>query len=370
MSRRRVVEVVAGARPNLVKIAALWRAFARRSTEACELRLVDTGQHYAPELSARFASELGLPPPAVGLGAGSGSQGAQTAAILERYEAHLLALPEPPAAVVVVGDVNSTMACALAAVKLELPVVHVEAGLRSFDRSMPEEINRVVTDAVSELLLASEPRAVDNLRAEGVDARRVHLVGSLIVDTLLHELPAARALSVPRRLGVEPRRYVLVTLHRPSNVDDSPRLRELAAAVCRVAERVPVVFPTHPRTAKRLEETGLADQLRSARVMLLSPLGYRDAIGLMSEAALVITDSGGIQEETSQLGVACLTLRGSTERPATLELGTNVLVDDPAALAPLALDALGKRAVDPAGIPGWDGRAAERAVELVLAMLA
>lgn len=349
-------------RPNFVKIASLWRAIAARG-RAVEPTLIATGQHHAAELADAFAAQLGLPPPNVRLGVTEASgQGQQTAAILERYERHLMR--SAPRAVVVVGDVNSTLACALAAAKLGVPVAHVEAGLRSYDRSMPEEINRVLVDHMSELLLASEPSAVDALAREGIAGPRVRLVGSLTIDTLAHELPAARATDMAGRLGLAGAPFALVTLHRPSNVDSPERLGAIVDALEELASRLPIVFPLHPRTAGRLSAAGLRERLeRAARV--LPPQGYRETLGLMSATSIVITDSGGMQEETTQLGVPCLTLRSNTERPSTLA-GTNTLVEDSSRLPELVRHRLEGPRPTPAHIDGWDGRASERAVDALL----
>lgn len=325
------------------------------------LRFVDTGQHHDPALSSAFYAELELPRPRVVLGVGSAPHGAQTARVIERYERHLLELDEPPRAIVVTGDVNSTLGCALAAVKLNVPVVHIEAGLRSFDRRMPEEINRIVTDSVSSLLLASEESGVTNLRSEGVDDARVRLVGSLVIDTLCHEIDRARSLGSPIE-SLEARRYAYVTLHRPENVDHASRLVRLAEALTSLAERVPVVFPVHPRTQAALDGQRLSAMLLNRGVKLMAPVPYRTALALMDSAGVVITDSGGVQEETSQLGIPCLTLRSSTERPATVLLGTNVLVPDLDTLLANVAMAL-ERERRPAEIPAWDGRAAERAID-------
>jgi UDP-N-acetylglucosamine 2-epimerase (non-hydrolysing) len=270
---------------------------------------------------------------------------------------------------VVVGDVNSTLACALAAVKAPIPVAHVEAGLRSGDRRMPEEINRIVTDAVADVLLVTEPSGRDNLLREGVDPARIHVVGNLMIDTLRHELPHAQRLDMPARFALEPGRFALVTLHRPSNVDDPAVLGPLAALLRDLAAGFPLVFPVHPRTRTRLEEAGLWDGLRRAPGLVLAePLGYRENLGLMAAARVVLTDSGGIQEETSALGVPCLTLRDTTERPVTVTVGTSTLVgNDPATIRARFGDAIEGRYKRGSPIPTWDGRAAERAVAVLRA---
>jgi UDP-N-acetylglucosamine 2-epimerase (non-hydrolysing) len=346
-----------------MKVAPVLRAMSA-SAGPLRARLVHTGQHYDEGMSAVFFRDLGIGEPDVHLGVGSGTHGQQTARILAAYEEHLLAASARPAAVVVVGDVNSTMACTLAAVKLGIPVAHVEAGLRSFDRSMPEEVNRVVTDALADLLLVSEPAGEENLRREGIPEGRIRYVGNVMIDTLVRELPAARALGVPARLGLPASGFVYVTLHRPSNVDDPARLARVVEMLRGLGSRLPVVFPAHPRTRERLRAAGLEASLSAAPgVRLLEPLGYRESLGLMAASRLVLTDSGGVQEETSHLGVPCLTLRPSTERPVTCFLGTNTVVgEEVERVEPLVDDVLSGRCRQPRPIPGWDGHAAERVV--------
>ena len=360
------VVLVAGARPNFMKLAPLLRELDRRG----QLRatLVHTGQHYGHQMSDVFFEQLGMPAPDVHLDVGSASHGVQTGKIMAAFEDYLAARPAPPHGVVVVGDVNSTMACALVAVKRGIPVAHVEAGLRSFDRSMPEEINRVVTDAISDLLLVSEPAGLDNLAREGVPAARVRYCGNVMIDSLVDQLPAARALQMPARFGVHPGAYAIATLHRPSNVDAPDRLRDVIAFLLRVGTELPVLFPVHPRTDKVLDEHRLRDAVAlGGRVRLIPPLGYREFLGLMDAARLVITDSGGIQEETTFLGIPCVTLRANTERPVTITQGTNTLVGDDLdrAWAVCASSLRGTfRPAQP--IDGWDGRAATRVVDALL----
>jgi UDP-N-acetylglucosamine 2-epimerase (non-hydrolysing) len=353
------VDLVGGARPNFMKLAPVVKAVL--ADGRLHARIVHTGQHYDPTMTDVFFEELGIPSPDVHLEAGSGSHGAQTARILERYEAHLV--ERRPAATIVFGDVNSTIACALAAVKLGIPVAHVEAGLRSFDRTMPEEINRLLTDAVADLLLVTEPSGVENLRREGVEDRKVRLVGNVMIDTLLEQLPAARCRRVADRLGLEAKRYGFVTLHRPSNVDDPATLRRLLDLLDELASRLPLVFAVHPRTLAVARRLGIESRLQpgKTRLICLGPQPYLDTISLAADAAVILTDSGGLQEESSVLGVPCITLRENTERPITLSLGTSRLVgNDPVRI---------REAFDlviagnwPAGqpIPLWDGRAAER----------
>jgi UDP-N-acetylglucosamine 2-epimerase (non-hydrolysing) len=312
-------------------------------------------------MSEGFFRDLGIRRPDVNLEVGSGSHAAMTAQVLQRIEPVIA--EERPDVVAVVGDVNSTLAAALAAVKLDVPVAHIEAGLRSFDRSMPEEINRLMTDAISEWLFVTEPSGVENLRREGVDARRVHLVGNLMIDTLLAHVEAARALGVPRRLGLATRGYAVLTLHRPSNVDEPERLARLFEVLEELHTELPVVFPMHPRTGAAIERL-LGG--RQPRLRVLEPLGYLDFLGLMADARLVLTDSGGIQEETTVLGVPCLTLRDNTERPVTVTQGTNRLVgSDPAVIRTEVRKVLA--AGPPAGrVPDlWDGRAAVRIADVL-----
>jgi UDP-N-acetylglucosamine 2-epimerase (non-hydrolysing) len=353
------VDLVAGARPNFMKLAPVVRALSQVDTVA--FRIVHTGQHYDPSMTDVFFQELAIPAPDVHLEVGSGSHGAQTARILERYEEHLL--KTRPAGTVVFGDVNSTVACALAASKLEIPVAHVEAGLRSFDRSMPEEINRLLTDAVADLLLVSETSGLVNLAREGVASAKIRFVGNVMIDTLVSQLSPARERAMAKKLGLEPKRYGFVTLHRPSNVDDVSTLRQLLDLMEELSARLPLVFPVHPRTMNAARRAGFGDRLstRTGRLIALEPLPYIDTLSLIDSAAVVLTDSGGIQEETSVLRVPCLTLRSTTERPVTIELGTSRLVgNDVARIRAAFEDAIGGRW--PAGndIPLWDGRAGER----------
>jgi UDP-N-acetylglucosamine 2-epimerase (non-hydrolysing) len=303
--------VVAGARPNFMKVAPLFNAFA--ADEDLVLRLIHTGQHYDYAMSGQFFHDLGLPDPHYHLEAGSGSQAQQTARILERIEPVLVR--EQPAGVVVAGDVNSTIAGALAASKLGIPVVHIEAGLRSFDRSMPEEINRVATDAITDLFLVTEESGRRNLLREGVAAERIHMIGNLMIDSLRSHLDQALRSDIRSRLIAE-ERYGMVTLHRPANVDSEVRLAEILGALSEISKEVPLYWPVHPRTRSTLASMAAL----SGNIHLLDPLGYLDFLSLQAQSALVLTDSGGIQEETTVLGVPCLTLRENTERPVTIDL--------------------------------------------------
>jgi len=322
---------VVGARPNFMKVAPLLDALRARSVRTT---LVHTGQHYDAAMSDRFFADLGLPTPDHHLGVGSGSHAQQTSAIMRAFEPLVDKLR--PDIVVVVGDVNSTLACALVAAKAPTLLAHVEAGLRSRDWSMPEEVNRVVTDRVSHLLFAPSTDAVDNLRSEGTDERRIHLVGNLMVDTLLTYLETAKARRLPEAIGFAPGGYGLVTLHRPANVDNGPRFERLRAGITRVAAKLPLIVPVHPRARAAWDISGAIPGLT-----LVEPLGYLDFLALEAAAALVLTDSGGVQEETTVLGVPCLTLRDSTERPVTVTEGTNRVVgDDPDRIEAMAATAL------------------------------
>jgi UDP-N-acetylglucosamine 2-epimerase (non-hydrolysing) len=328
-------------------------------------RVVHTGQHYDARMSDEMLSDLGFPKPDIFLGVGSGPHGAQTARVLEAFEQ--LLLDERPDLVCVGGDVNSTLAVTLAAAKLGIPVAHVEAGLRSFDWTMPEEINRVLTDRMADLLFTHSPEAATNLSAEGIDAGRVRFVGNTMIDSLRRFEQRAAERSPWREVGIDPGEYVLVTLHRPSNVDEAGQLRRVVAALVTLAASVPVVFPVHPRTVQRLRATGLWSSLADSGVRCLDPLGYLDFLGLEIGAGAIVTDSGGVQEEAAVLGVPCFTLRRNTERPVTITHGTNTLLgDDPAPIAHIRPGALERR---PAVIEGWDGRAGMRVADVIAAML-
>lgn len=357
-----VVQVV-GARPNFVKMAPVIEALAERP-EVTQ-RVVHTGQHYDARMSDEMLSDLGFPKPDVFLGVGSGPHGAQTARVLEAFEQ--LLLEERPDLVCVGGDVNSTLAVTLAAAKLGIPVAHIESGLRSFDWTMPEEINRVLTDRMADLLFTHSPEAAANLSAEGIDRRRVRFVGNTMIDSLRRFEGRAAARIPWREAGAQRGEYVLVTLHRPSNVDERGQLRRVVAALVALAASVPVIFPVHPRTVERLRAEGLMASLEKGRVRCLDPLGYLDFLGLQIGAGAIVTDSGGVQEEAAVLGVPCFTLRRNTERPVTITHGTNTLLgDDPAAIADIRPHTLERR---PALIEGWDGRAGERVADVIAAAL-
>lgn len=352
---------IVGARPNFMKVAALLRGTP--SGAPVRHLLVHTGQHYDADMSDAFFRDLGLPAPDFHLGVGSGSHAAQTARIM--LESERVILDSRPDWVVVYGDVNSTLACALVAVKEGIRIAHVEAGVRSFDRRMPEEVNRVLVDAIADLCLTPSSDADQNLAREGVPPERIRCVGNVMVDTLLSVREQARAVGAPATQQVTPGRYAFATFHRAGNVDDPMTLAAIAGALNRIAERAPVLFAVHPRTRKRLEEFGLANAL--TRVRLLDPLGYLETVDLAQHAGVVLTDSGGLQVETTVLGVPCLTVRPSTEWTATLTEGTNRLVTAGEA-APIAIDLLDARARGSwqARTPeGWDGQAGRRIVEIL-----
>ncbi len=361
MPRKKIINVV-GARPNFMKIGPIHRVMAE--SRSLKPFLVHTGQHYDEKMSDIFFRQLEMPQPDVYLGVGSGSHAAQTARVMEAFDKVLT--DENPDMVVVVGDVNSTLACSLVSVKRHISVAHVEAGLRSLDRRMPEEINRIVTDSISDLLFVTEQSGIDNLEAEGVSKDKVFFVGNVMIDALVHFLPKAEATGITAKLGVAGTPYTLMTMHRPSNVDNEPSLRSLVTLIEQVAAESPVIFPVHPRTGSRLDEFGLREQLdRVEGLQLVEPLGYLEFLGLMKGAAVVITDSGGIQEETTYLGVPCLTLRDNTERPVTIELGTNELLPlNPAVVLDRFRAVRNGRAAGSTP-PLWDGRAANRIVDVI-----
>ena len=359
------VLLVAGARPNFMKVAPLFEALARAGHTHI---FVHTGQHYDAAMSDTFLRELAMPEPDEHLEVGSDTHARQTARLMERFEP--VVMNHRPDWVVVVGDVNSTLACALVAAKLRndtgCRVAHVEAGLRSNDWTMPEEVNRVLTDRLSDLLLTPSRDATPNLLREGMDASRIEFVGNVMIDSLLRLLPTGRSLEVPKRLGIADRPYVLVTLHRPSNVDDPDQLRTVLGGLGRIARRARIIVPLHPRTRDRIRAFGLDACLGGLTV--LDPLGYGEMLGLMDGAAVVLTDSGGVQEETTVLGVPCVTLRAQTERPVTVTEGTNRLAPWPLTVdgieaAYAEAEALGRHDVGERSPEGWDGHAAPRIVE-------
>jgi UDP-N-acetylglucosamine 2-epimerase (non-hydrolysing) len=356
-----VIYTVVGARPNFMKAAPVHAAFGRAGIPHA---IVHTGQHYDEAMSKVFFEDLAMPRPVVDLGVGSGTHAEQTGAVmvgLERFFAE-----KRPRAVLVVGDVNSTMAAAIVCAKMGIYCAHVEAGLRSGDWSMPEEINRAVTDSVVDLLLTPSADADRNLLAEGCPANTIVRVGNVMIDTLHAHLPRARALAVAGRFGLPPQGYAVLTLHRPSNVDEPATLARLMGAILDIARRLPVVFPVHPRTRKQIATSGLQSKIEAAAGLILcEPLGYLEFLSLSAGARLVLTDSGGLQEESTVLGIPCLTLRENTERPITVEVGTNVLVGtDPERIQAAAAQALGGAAKG--RVPDlWDGQAALRIVAAV-----
>jgi len=358
---KNIISVV-GARPNFMKVAPIHRAFAAYHGQ-WQHSIVHTGQHYDAAMSDSFFADLDMPHPKWFMGVGSGSHAEQTAKVMVGFEK--VCLEASPDCVIVVGDVNSTVACALVSVKLGIPTVHVESGLRSLDRTMPEEINRLATDAIVDQHFVTEQSGLDNLLHEGVSPERVHMVGNTMIDSLHYAMDKADRSDVHQRIGVQPGSYCLVTMHRPSNVDHPEQLRMLLGVIASVSNERPVVFPVHPRTRNKMAEIGM--QLPQS-VHLIDPVRYVDFLALMKNAAVVLTDSGGIQEETTALGVPCITARTTTERPVTTDLGTNVLVEprEGAILWAMSEFAAGrhKKGVVP---PLWDGHAAERIAAVITA---
>ncbi len=369
----RIMNIV-GARPNMMKVAPLMAEMARRSD--INPILVHTGQHYDYAMSQVFFDQLHMPEPRYNLEVGSGTHHAQTAAIIQRF-GELIAKDRPDM-VLVAGDVNSTIACALVAAKENIPVAHVEAGLRSFDRTMPEEVNRILTDAISDMLFTTEESGSHNLLREGIESRKIHFVGNLMIDSLIGALPVARNSRLRHELALEQRSYAILTLHRPSNVDHQDQLTRTLSVIIEIARRLPVIFPAHPRTMDRIQRAGIhgvhswsGGAIPGCGVWLLPPASYLDFLGLIEQAAMVLTDSGGVQEETTYLGVPCITYRENTERPVTVTLGTNRLIgSSPERLAAVAHEILDSGIARPDGSapacpPLWDGHAARRIVEVL-----
>jgi UDP-N-acetylglucosamine 2-epimerase (non-hydrolysing) len=373
-----MIDLVAGARPNFMKIAPIAKSMRQQGTAH---KIVHTGQHYDEEMSGAFFQDLGLPVPDVHLGVGSGTHAQQTGKVMTVFEKQCF--QERPDLVLVVGDVNSTLACALVAAKLGIPVAHVEAGLRSFDRTMPEEINRVLTDRLSDYLFTTCEDANANLKREGIPAEKIHFVGNVMIDTLFeHQKMAARS-SIREKLGLEkngfPVRYAVLTLHRPSNVDAPDSLGNILEAMNTIHRRMPVVFPAHPRTVKQLKKYGMMNQVSffedldavhphasPPRILTIPPLGYLDFLALMSGASLILTDSGGIQEETTILGIPCLTIRPNTERPITIQEGTNKLVGSDPDIIVREAEGWAVQKKDRKKLPKfWDGKAADRIVRIL-----
>ena len=358
----KIIHVV-GARPNFVKIASILRACEK--TPEIQSVLVHTGQHYTENMDHTFFETLDIPVPDVNLEVGSGSHAQQTVEIMKRFEP--VVEKYSPDAVLVVGDVNSTVACTLVAAKMGVKTIHVEAGLRSFDRAMPEEINRILTDAISDILFVTEPSGVANLKREGIDGTKVHFVGNVMIDTLeLYREKAAKS-SILDNLNLQAKQYAVVTLHRPSNVDQHEALAKILDGLAEIQKEITVVFPVHPRTFKSLATNGLMQRLEHLSNMLLTkPLGYLDFLKLMSESSVVITDSGGIQEETTILGIPCLTVRENTERPITIEKGTNEIVGTDLELINKYVDMILKSKYKKGQkIDKWDGKTAERIVNII-----
>ena len=375
---------VVGARPNFMKAAPLIAAIRAHNLKASDPIghiLVHTGQHYDDVMSGAFFADLGLPAPDVHLGVGSASHAAQTGEIMRKFEGVLS--DTRPDVVVVVGDVNSTLACALVAAKMSWDtdggrplVAHVEAGLRSFDRSMPEEVNRIVTDHVADLLFVTEPSGVENLHNEGIPADRIHFAGNTMIDSLLAFEARADASAILERLGLRsdpgqsPERYALLTLHRPANVDHRQTFAGIVSGLEELAAECPIVFPVHPRTQRRLESDALGSTLVTSGLRLTSPLGYLDFLCLMKHAWIVVTDSGGIQEETSCLGVPCVTVRENTERPVTVTRGTNVIAGTQPERIKAAIRGQTRRRFSREMPDKWDGRAAGRILDVIVRTLA
>jgi UDP-N-acetylglucosamine 2-epimerase (non-hydrolysing) len=361
LHERYLLDLIVGARPNLVKVAPLIRELQPESR--LKFRLVHTGQHYDSRMSREFFDVLDIPHEHVNLEVGSSSQAKQTACIMERYED--CALSKRPVMVVVFGDVNSTMACALVSAKLGIPIAHVEAGLRSFDRTMPEEINRIVTDCLSDLLLVSEPSGVTNLTKEGHSEKAIRLVGNIMIDSLLRALSACSSRDTVSRYGLTIRKYALLTLHRPSNVDNPDTLRSLWDCFNELSKEVPIIFPAHPRTLQKLKELSLLTA-RGEHFHVTDPVDYMDVLCLQKNALFVMTDSGGIQEETSVLRIPCLTLRENTERPITVSAGTSTLVGTSTLdIMKYADDIMAGTYKKGGQIPLWDGKTATRIVSSI-----
>jgi UDP-N-acetylglucosamine 2-epimerase (non-hydrolysing) len=357
---------IVGARPNFMKAAPIHRAFEAAGVAH---ELIHTGQHYDDAMSKVFFDDLGMPKPSVYMGVGSASHAVQTANVMIGLEK--VFLEKKPRMVMVVGDVNSTMAAALVASKLLIPVAHVEAGLRSRDWTMPEEVNRVVTDAICDLLLTPSPDGDDNLLAEGKPREKIVCVGNVMIDTLFMHLPRAKTLDVPAQMGLTPGKYAVLTLHRPSNVDDSATFERIIGAVLAIAEKTPIVFPVHPRTRGRLSSFDLGRKLEaSSNIKLVEPMGYLEFMSLVSRCRFALTDSGGLQEETTALGLPCITLRENTERPITVDEGTNVIVGTDAKKIRDEAEKIFTSGGKAGRVPAlWDGKASERIVAATLKFL-
>ena len=357
---------IVGARPNFMKIAPIYAEMKKRDSEFTPL-IVHTGQHYDEKMSDAFFRDLGMPKPDVHLGIGSASHAVQTAKIMLEFEP--IVLREKPDWVLVVGDVNSTVACTIVCSKLGIKVAHVEAGLRSGDRTMPEEINRILTDSISDLLLTPSPDGNENLKREGIPDDKVELVGNVMIDSLFRNLENAQDNTICEDLNLSDKDYAVLTLHRPSNVDEKETLGKMLDALISISEKLPIVFPGHPRTLSKIKDFGFSEKIAKSNIKLIDPLGYLSFLKLMSGAKLVLTDSGGLQEETTALGIPCLTLRENTERPITIEMGTNILVGtDPEKIKQTAFEVLDDEsfAANKKVPPLWDGKTAERICDAIL----
>lgn len=356
--------IVAGARPNFIKIAPLMKEF-NKFRDYCNVKLVHTGQHYDYEMSEVFFRNLNIPKPDIYLNIGPGSHAMQTAKIMTAFEE--VVLKEKPALVVVVGDVNSTLACSLVASKLNIKIAHVEAGLRSFDRTMPEEINRIVTDSISDYLFVSETSGIKNLRREGVNSEKVHFVGNIMIDTLFANMQAINKSKILDSLSLTRKKYCAMTLHRPSNVDSKETLSEIFKIVNSISQQMTIVYPVHPRTKKMIEQHDFLVKFEGLdNLIMTEPAGYIDFIKLVKESCFVLTDSGGIQEETTVLRVPCLTMRENTERPATVKEGTNILVGRDKGRIISAVNKILQKKWKNGEVPQfWDGKTAERIIEVL-----
>ncbi|MFC1490472.1 non-hydrolyzing UDP-N-acetylglucosamine 2-epimerase [Candidatus Latescibacterota bacterium] len=355
---------VCGARPNFIKIGPIMNAFEKQ--DAFETCLVHTGQHYDKKMSSLFFDELNIPKPDINLDVGSGSHAVQTAEIMKRFEP--VVLDFKPDYVLVVGDVNSTIACGLVAVKLGAKLIHVEAGLRSFDRTMPEEINRILTDSISDLLFVSERSGVENLISEGVDPKKIHFVGNVMIDTLLANIEKAQTSDILKKLDIKPKEYAVITLHRPSNVDSLDSLKEILDAFEKIQKEIKLIFPIHPRSRNNIQRMGLQSRIdKMKNLILIDPVGYLDFLWLMKNSSFVMSDSGGIQEETTILGVSCMTLRENTERPVTVSEGTNRLVKiNSKDIVNNYVNIMNEKPGITTGIPEmWDGKTAVRIVKII-----
>ena len=357
--------LVAGARPNFMKIAPLYKVFKQRNINTI---LLHSGQHYDANMSQVFFDDLGIPTPDIHLEVGSGSHAVQTAAVMVGFEQ--VCFEHKPSMVVVVGDVNSTIACAIVAAKLHIPCAHVEAGLRSGDMKMPEEVNRVLTDRICSILLTPSPDGDENLLAEGVPAENIHMVGNVMIDSLLSNLEKAKASGIVERLGLVAGEYATLTMHRPGNVDDEVVFTSLVETLKIVSSSIQLVFPMHPRTRARAESFGLMEKLESV-ALITEPLGYHEFQGLIASSKLVLTDSGGLQEETTALGIPCLTMRPNTERPITITEGTNIIVGSDQAKILSGVEDILSGQGKVGRIPYlWDGKAAERMADVIIGHIA